>query len=150
MKILVAIDRSTVSELVIQRSLSIAQPAQAQVVLLTVVEYPNAPFTSIMLPTGDLVGMQNIPDLGLEARLKEAGQSLLDHHAAKFATAGVECQTRLELGGPRETICQVAKEVGADFLVIGSRGLGTVERLMLGSVSDYIIHHAPCAVLVVR
>jgi nucleotide-binding universal stress UspA family protein len=150
MKILVAIDRSTVSELVIQRSLSIAQPAQAQVTLLTVVESPNEPFTRIMLPTGDLVGMQNIPDLGLEAKLKEAGQAMLDHHATKFALAGVDCKTRLELGGPRETICQVVKEESADFLVIGSRGLGTLERLMLGSVSDYIIHHAACAVVVVR
>jgi nucleotide-binding universal stress UspA family protein len=150
MKILVAIDHSSISESVVQRSLSLAQPIQAEVILLTVVETPPAYFSSIALPTGDLVGIQNFPDLELEAKLRAIAENLLNHYQSVFTAAKVQCQTRLEQGNARETICQVAKAENVDFLAIGSRGLGNLERLMLGSVSDYVVHHAHCAVIVVR
>jgi nucleotide-binding universal stress UspA family protein len=44
----------------------------------------------------------------------------------------------------------IAKEENPDMLILGSRGLGSVERLMLGSVSDYVLHHCGSPVLVVR
>jgi nucleotide-binding universal stress UspA family protein len=47
-------------------------------------------------------------------------------------------------------ICDVAEREAVDFVVVGSRGLGDVQRLMLGSVSDYVVHHAAAPVLVVR
>lgn len=55
----------------------------------------------------------------------------------------------IEAGPPGQEICKVAKKEGATFIVIGSRGAGTVRRTILGSVSDYVVHHAHIPVVVV-
>ena len=47
-------------------------------------------------------------------------------------------------------ICDLATEKHVDVIVVGTRGLGTIRRTILGSCSDYIIHHAHCAVIVCR
>lgn len=54
-----------------------------------------------------------------------------------------------DVGRPGEVICQTAKREKADHIVMGSRGLGTVRRTLLGSVSDYTLHHATVPVSVV-
>jgi nucleotide-binding universal stress UspA family protein len=53
-------------------------------------------------------------------------------------------------GPAGEAIVSVAKEIGADVIVTGSRGRGRVSRALLGSVSSHLVHEAPCDVLVVR
>jgi nucleotide-binding universal stress UspA family protein len=53
-------------------------------------------------------------------------------------------------GNPADVIVQEAEESGADLIVIGTRGLNAVQRVVLGSVSTNIVHHAPCDVLVVH
>lgn len=53
-------------------------------------------------------------------------------------------------GNAREALEDLSRELAIDLLVIGTRGLGAVKRVVLGSTSDYLCHHAPCAVLVVR
>ena len=53
-----------------------------------------------------------------------------------------------ESNKPGEAIVQVAKEWDAMLIVMGSRGLGTLARTFLGSVSSFVVHHAPCGVLV--
>lgn len=53
-------------------------------------------------------------------------------------------------GNPADVIVQEAEESGADLIVIGTRGLNAVQRVVLGSVSTNVVHHAPCDVLVVR
>jgi nucleotide-binding universal stress UspA family protein len=100
------------------------------------------------MPTGDWVSWQAHPNPELEKALIEKGRSLLQETEKTCKDAEVSCETSIEFGSPRDLICKLAN--GADFLVIGSRGLGSMERLMLGSVSDYVVHHAPCPVLIVR
>ena len=50
---------------------------------------------------------------------------------------------------PGEVICKLAEDESADLIVIGSRGIGTLRRTILDSVSDYCVHHAHIPVLVV-
>jgi nucleotide-binding universal stress UspA family protein len=53
-------------------------------------------------------------------------------------------------GNPADVIVQEAEESGADLIVVGTRGLSTARRVLMGSVSTNVVHHAPCDVLVVR
>jgi nucleotide-binding universal stress UspA family protein len=53
-------------------------------------------------------------------------------------------------GRPADVIVQEAEESGADLIIVGTRGHGAAAKLFLGSVSNNVIHHAPCDVLVVR
>ncbi len=54
-----------------------------------------------------------------------------------------------ELGDPTTAIIAAAEREQADILVIGRRGAGLMERVMLGSVADRLAHHAPCPLLIV-
>ena len=58
--------------------------------------------------------------------------------------------TVVSLGRPAEVIVDCAKEWKPDLVVVGSHGRGFWGRLTLGSVSDAVVHHAPCSVMVVR
>lgn len=62
----------------------------------------------------------------------------------------VPTTARVELGKAADTLCDLAGHLGADLVIVGSRGLGAGRRLILGSVSDRVVHHAPCPVLVLR
>jgi len=53
-------------------------------------------------------------------------------------------------GSPESRIVETAEQMPADLIVVGSHGYNRWERLLLGSVSDSVVHHAPCSVLVVR
>ena len=59
-------------------------------------------------------------------------------------------ETHVERGGPGTVLCEHAKALKADVVVVGSRGRGAIRRALLGSVSTYVVHNAPCPVLVVR
>ena len=57
---------------------------------------------------------------------------------------------RTVTGKPGEQIVRIAEEENADMIVTGTRGMGKVRRTILGSVSDYLVHHAHCPVVVCR
>jgi nucleotide-binding universal stress UspA family protein len=69
--------------------------------------------------------------------------------AAADALDGAFDQQVLE-GEPGPALCAFAEEVGAAVVVMGSRGRGGLRRAVLGSVSDYVVRHAPCPVLIAR
>ena len=67
-----------------------------------------------------------------------------------FEGKDVDLSSDVLFGSPDSRIVETAEEMGADLIVIGSHGYKRWERLLLGSVSDSIVHHAHCSVLVVR
>jgi universal stress protein A len=67
-----------------------------------------------------------------------------------LADKNVLVKTELLTGSPESRIVEKAEEINADLIIVGSHGYNRWERLLLGSVSDSVIHHAPCSVLVVR
>lgn len=79
-----------------------------------------------------------------EQTLEETGAAL----AGAIGTAAV--YTEILIGSPESRIVEKAEEISADVIVVGSHGYNRWERLLLGSVSDSVVHHAPCSVLVVR
>jgi nucleotide-binding universal stress UspA family protein len=83
--------------------------------------------------------------------LMRIGQGRLDEQVRKIEAAGGSvAQAHYRLGRPDAEITAVAEEIGAGLIVVGSRGLGGLRRAMLGSVSDSVVRHAHCPVLVVR
>lgn len=53
-------------------------------------------------------------------------------------------------GDPRDEITRKCQEISADAIIMGSRGMGAIKRTLIGSVSDHIIHHVPCPVIIVK
>jgi nucleotide-binding universal stress UspA family protein len=80
-------------------------------------------------------------------RAREA--SSLVQAAASAVGAGAD-QTEVLTGDPGPALCKYAADASARAVVIGSRGRGGITRALLGSVSDHVVRHAPCPVLVVR
>jgi nucleotide-binding universal stress UspA family protein len=77
----------------------------------------------------------------------EAGAQEIVHEAR---SRGAEATFLVWEGDPGEAILNAAAAEGVDLIVVGSRGRSPVGRLLLGSVSDHIVRHADCPVLVVR
>lgn len=77
-------------------------------------------------------------------------QAMTCEVAASMAARGIDVQARTEVGEPAETVVAVAREVSADLVMTGCRGLGLAQRIVFGSVSSAILNDAPCPVLVIR
>jgi nucleotide-binding universal stress UspA family protein len=80
-----------------------------------------------------------------------AGEAAGSAIAATVSALGLaEADSRIIQGEPGPAICRLASELPAAGIVIGSRGRGGLKRAVLGSVSDHVVRHAPCPVLVTR
>jgi nucleotide-binding universal stress UspA family protein len=83
--------------------------------------------------------------------LQEEAQRLLEEQVEQVkATGGKVAGVHLGMGRPDEEIVGLAEEIDAGLIVVGSRGLGGVRRALMGSVSDSVVRHAHCPVMVVR
>lgn len=78
-------------------------------------------------------------------RVLEAGMGRAKEIAGDAALSG-----ELLFGSPESRIVETAEQIKADLIILGSHGYNRWERLLLGSVSNSVLHHAPCSVLVVR
>ena len=74
------------------------------------------------------------------------GRQIVDATVAALGLEGAE--TRVLRGSPGPALCDLATELAARALVIGSRGRGGLARALLGSVSDHVVRHAPCPVVI--
>lgn len=91
---------------------------------------------------------RRLVDLSRET-VEEFGEKILSRALDIIANRGMEVHKRLELGVPSARLVTVAEEGDHDLIVLGSRGLGTVKRFLLGSVSDDVSNRAKCSVLIV-
>jgi nucleotide-binding universal stress UspA family protein len=80
----------------------------------------------------------------------EARDRALEDARELVAGKGLQVRTVEGIGDPAGTIVAEARESEADLIVVGTRGLNRTARVLLGSVSTAVVHHAPCDVLVVR
>lgn len=80
-----------------------------------------------------------------------AAQDLLETWTKKAEADGFTAKPLfLESTDARDAICNAVTEHGIDILVVGTRGLGTIKRMLLGSVSNYCVQHASCDVIVAK
>ena len=112
---------------------------------------------SLAKRTGSELHVVYVVDLGaaadprLHAGLRLRARELLDGLMRKIREPpGTTATAHLATGPPDHEIVALAEEVGAGLIVVGSRGLAGASRALLGSVSDSVVRHAHCPVLVVR
>ena len=83
-------------------------------------------------------------------KVKGIGRKLVEQSAQKLIEAGFTAEALCLVGNPADKIMKTASTQHADLIVMGSKGLGAMDRFLLGSVSTRVVQHANCAVLVIR
>jgi nucleotide-binding universal stress UspA family protein len=96
-----------------------------------------------------------LPDTGeLEKTARENAGKVLERTEqqikAQFEGKNLVISSEVLFGSPESRIVETAEAIHPDIIVLGSHGYSRWERLLLGSVSDSVVHHAPCSVLIVR
>ena len=86
----------------------------------------------------------------LEAPLREAGGALLASAKRALDVAGIENQMHVEIGEPAQVICDFAKRYHCELIAMGTRGMGAVSGLVLGSVATKVLHLSPVPVMLLR
>lgn len=86
----------------------------------------------------------------IEEERRRAGETIIGQAMAELRDTGVTVHLEPCEGQTAEAIINVAAVRSCDLIVMGSRGRGTFQGLLLGSVSDRVVRHAPCPVLIVR
>ena len=135
-RILVPVDGSETSERAVEEAIKFAQAYKAEIHILYVANINQLAINACL------------SDAILDAVAK-AGNEILERAASKVPES-ISVITTSETGSPSVTITDFADEIKADLVVIGSRGLGLVKGVLLGSVSQYVVEHAPCPALVVK
>lgn len=147
MKVILATDGTKQSEAAIEitKTLNLNEGDEIRVISVMDMALP----LSIDVYAGYLPSTEEIESAfkeNAEKNLKTTGNLLEEI----FADKNVSIVTELLNGSPESRIVEKAEEIKADLIIVGSHGYNRWERLLLGSVSDSVIHHAPCSVLVVR
>jgi len=139
-KILVPIDFSGCSKKALRYAIPFAQLHQAEIILLYVT------------PSSTLVGGEyGIVDVtALDADLRVNGEKRLREFAAEEIPPRLTAQTVVRTGSPTGEIVDLAAKLPADVIVISTHGYSGLKHVLLGSVAEHVVRHAPCPVLVVR
>jgi nucleotide-binding universal stress UspA family protein len=138
--IVVAVDGSEQSQRATDLAATLARAHGSRLVLLTVVRPPEGWW--------GVTGQPPSPEALSEA-LVEGQQEVLRQAESRTNLQDVEYATTEELGDPTSVILAACDRESADLLVVGRRGAGLVERMVMGSVADRLAHHSPVPILIV-
>ena len=145
-KILVALEQPPFSDEVFERAAAIAQNSGASLLLIH-----SLTSTIDSLAPSPSVFSESIQDFAsrfqesrklAEQKLAEYGKIAIDR--------GISTEWECEADKPEKVILDRAKSWNADLIVMGRRGLRGIKEVLLGSVSNYVVYHAPCSVLIVQ
>jgi len=154
-KILVAVNDTEIGQHVFEQAVSLARLTNAELMLLQVISPFNDEYLNASeMETHSRYASSQIHNVEYYLRqweaLKQKGVQFLTLLTNQAIAKGIAAEFKQELGDPGRMICEVARNWNADVIVIGRRGLSGISELFLGSVSNYVLHHAPCSVLTVQ
>jgi nucleotide-binding universal stress UspA family protein len=135
-RILVGYDGSQEAEKALELALAVAFGMGSKVTILAVAQLPE-PFVAVEL----------------QAALDDAHDHYdrrLQKIAVSAAENGIPVETAIVVGHPAEQIIRHAEKEHSDLIVVGRRGRSTIQKLVMGSVSERVMQHAPCPVMVTR
>jgi nucleotide-binding universal stress UspA family protein len=134
--LLVATDFSPDSEAAVGHAVALARRFEARLTLLHV-----RPDVQASGPDGAVL----TDDVG-----PSVADELLRLRRAELAASGITVETRIDHGDPASAISAVARSLGCDLIVLGTRGRKGIARLLLGSVAAQVLREAPCPVFIAR
>ena len=135
-RILVPVDGSPGSDRAVAQAINIASSCNAKIFFLYVANINQLAINAYLSDA-------------ILAAVKKAGQVILDR-AENMMPSDIEHETYSETGSPAVTILDFEKRLEIDLIVMGSRGLGLIKGVLLGSVSQYVVEQSACPVLVVK
>ena len=142
-KIIVAFDGSRCAGTALDKAIELARLTAASLSILTVYRHHGALEATMWVDSRDFA-------ISPDNETKAAARKVAEAAKARALDAGVaDVHAYIRPGNPARTIVAESKTQGADLIVIGSRGLGSAERFLLGSVSHKVTGLAECPVLVV-
>jgi nucleotide-binding universal stress UspA family protein len=136
-KLLLATDLSEASEAATDQAFELAKRLEASLLVVSVID-PGA----LQLPGGRFRARVD----QVRERREVQAQALVERGRSE----AVEVSFLVWTGDPGDMIVEAAEAEHVDMVLVGSHGRGAVGRLFLGSVSEHVVRHAPCPVLVVR
>jgi nucleotide-binding universal stress UspA family protein len=140
-KILLATDGSEEAELAARTAINLAESTGSEVHLVYVERLPN------FLDGPGTIGYDHL----LYDKHEEEAREILRKLLWRVQVAGgTVAGTHLRMGGVAEEVVSLAEELGVGLIVMGSRGHGGIRRALMGSVSDTVVRHAHCPVMIVR
>lgn len=154
-RILVAVDESPFAEVVFEQGMAQAKAFQASLLLLHVLSLDEEGSPQMPLAAsgpGSYVILETAVMEAYQERWQEyekKGVTQLQSFTDRATQAGIATEFSQLSGRPGKTICDLAKNWSADLIVLGRRGRSGFGEFFLGSVSTYVVHHAPCPVMVV-
>lgn len=143
MKIVLGVDDSACSEAAVQWVKRMSWPRDTTVFVLSVARPPVGAYAEAYVPQPNFVAQVMEQEVRLHQELSTRIERTLQ--AAGFTTTA-----RVAEGDPRVTLVEAARAERADLIVIGSHGRSGISKLLLGSVANYVVTHAPCSVVVVK
>ncbi|WP_303690990.1 universal stress protein [Megamonas hypermegale] len=135
-RILVPIDSSEIAERAMQEAIKVNRFGEAEVHVLYVADINKLAINAYL--SGNIL-----------LEIGKAGERILNAALEKFPES-MKVVKVYRTGDPAETITEYAKEIDADLIIMGSRGLGLVRGVLLGSVSKYVLERTKCPVLIVK
>lgn len=147
MRVLLAVDGSECSEAAVKTVIDRFLPEKTEVKIINAVEWMREMPLCFQYGAGPAAGHDVV-----ESRNKsfERARELVERVAAQLEFKGFHPSVSTPDADPRHAIVDAAREWPADLIVIGSHGRKGLDRLLLGSVAESIVRHAPCSVDIVR
>ncbi|MEM6839094.1 MAG: universal stress protein [Cyanobacteria bacterium P01_C01_bin.120] len=154
-KILVAVDHSPLRTYLIDKAIKMAQLMKAELMIVHALSAyeegsPGLPVRTYhsYYPISDSIAWETYQKRW--DTYERDGIQELRQLANEAAAKGICAEFTQTAGDPGRVICNVAGSWQADMIIVGNRGRSGLSEFLLGSVSNYVMHHAPCSVLVVH
>lgn len=138
-RIVVCVDTSDYSEMIVARASAIAIAFSAEIHVISVVGLPK-----LVASEAD-IGIQDVRIS--EKEFQENHKRLIDEYLKGH---DLDIESRVLHGDPSGKILSYANEIGADLIVMGSKAYGKVQRFLLGGVSEDVVRNAKCSVMIAR
>lgn len=153
--IMVAIDASEVSRKAFDKAITLAKALDARLVIAHVLGYRDAGSPQ---PPDNYINQDSIKlDQMLYEKYEQERNAYVEHYEAllkqktqEAEESGVRAEYVQVHGAPGSSLCKMARTLEADLLIVGSHQRRGISELIMGNTSNYIMHHAPCSVLVVH